>query len=116
MAVFAICNSEQGLTYTAKCYIDYLQKHNIRQSMDGVRRCADNVLIERWFRNLKHECIYQVEYSNMSELRSVIAEYVNKYNFDRLHSSLDYCTPAEWYFSGINAVNAPNELIKNDVA
>ena len=43
----------------------------------------------------------------MRELRRVIADYVERYNFRRLHSSLDYSTPAEWYFSGINEANAP---------
>ena len=42
----AICNSDQGSTYTAQVYIDCLKKYGIVQSMDGVRRWADNVLIE----------------------------------------------------------------------
>lgn len=103
----SICNSDQGSTYTAQIYIDCLARHGVTQSMDGVRRWADNVLIERWFRDLKHSCIYQTEYKNMRELRRVISEYVERYNFRRLHSSLDYETPAEWYFSGINESNAP---------
>lgn len=103
----SICNSDQGSTYTARVYMESLARHNVRQSMDGVRRWADNVLIERWFRDLKHNCIYQTEYGNMRELRKVISGYVERYNFRRLHSSLDWCTPAEWYFSGINEENAP---------
>lgn len=103
----SIANSDQGSTYTAQCYIDCLSRANVRQSMDGVGRWADNVLMERWFRDLKHNCIYQTEYRNMRELRHVIAQYVDRYNFRRLHSSLDYSTPAEWYFSGINSSNAP---------
>ena len=66
------------------------------------------LISERWFRNLKHDCIYQTEYKNMRELRHVIAEYVDKYNYRRMHSSLDYATPAEWYFSGLNAANFPD--------
>lgn len=103
----SICNSDQGSTYTAQAYIDCLNRHSARQSMDGARRWADNVTIERWFRNLKHDCIYQTEYRNMRELRRVVSDYVEKYNFRRLHSALDYATPAEWYFSGLNAVNMP---------
>ena len=73
--------------------------------MDGVRRWADN--IERWFRNLKHDCICQTGYKDMRELRHVVSEYVEKYNFRRMHSSLDYAMPAEWYFIGLNAVQLP---------
>ncbi|MEE1159715.1 MAG: integrase core domain-containing protein [Atopobiaceae bacterium] len=67
------------------------------------------LVAERRFRDLKHNRVYQTEHSNMRELRRVIAGYVERYNFRRLHSSLDYSTPAEWYFSGMNEANAPAE-------
>lgn len=41
------------------------------------------------------------------DLRKAISDYVEKYNFRRLHSALDYSTPAEWYFSELNAINVP---------
>lgn len=91
----SICNSNQGSTHTAQVYVDCLAGASVRQGMDGVGRRADGVLIERWFRDLKHECIYQAEYKNMRELRHVIAQYVERYNFRRPRSSLDHCTPAE---------------------
>lgn len=112
----AICNSDQGAAYTAREYIDCLSGQGVRQSMDGRRRRAGNVLIERWFRDLKHECVYQTEYGSMAELRAVIAGYVEKYNFRRLHSSLGWETPAEWYFSGLNEANAPGKVKKGDNA
>ncbi|MBQ9000553.1 MAG: IS3 family transposase [Eggerthellaceae bacterium] len=105
----AMSNSDQGSTYTAQCYIDCLARHDIRQSIDGARRWADSAYIERRFRDLKHDCIYQTEHRNMRGLRHVIAEYAEKYNFRRVHSSLDYATPAEWYFSGLNAVDFPED-------
>lgn len=112
----SILNSDQGSTYTAREFIACLSGANVRQSMDGVRRWADNVLIERWFRDLKHECVYQTEYKNMRELRHIIAEYVDRYNKRRLHSSLDWATPAEWYFSGLNEANAPEDVGRPDAA
>lgn len=105
----SIANSDQGSTYTSQIYIDCLARHGVTQSMDGVKRWADNVLIERWFRDLKHNCTCQTEYGSMRELRHVIADYVDRYDFRRLHSSLDYSTPAERYLSGINEPNAPTE-------
>ena len=54
----AILNSDQGCQFTsAKCKA-LLKGLQIRQSMDGKSRWADNIMIERWFRSLKSEQIY----------------------------------------------------------
>lgn len=99
----AICNSDQGSTYTADEYVGCLARHGVAQSMDGKARWVDNVFIERWFRNLKHDCLYLSEYSSFGELRRLIAGYVDKYNNRRPHTALGGSTPAQWYFSGLNA-------------
>ena len=41
------------------------------------------------------------EYSTPAELRAIIAKFVTWYNEKRIHQSLGYDTPAEWYRSGI---------------
>ena len=71
--------------------------------MDGKARWVDNVIVERWFRSLKSECIKIEEYETPRELRAIIDRYVRTYNERRLHESLDYETPATWYYSGIAA-------------
>lgn len=100
----SIINSDQGATYSSEVYTKYLEDNKIKQSMDGRRRWADNVIIERWFRDLKHDCIYRNEYTNMKELKNLIKTYIENYNFERLHSSLNYETPSQWYFSGIGEI------------
>jgi len=92
-----IINSDQGSQFTSDDYTSYLKKHDIRQSMDGKARWVDNVVIERWFRSLKHENIYINEYTNPKELRRGIAGYINDYNFSRPHESFDYSVPAMVY-------------------
>ena len=44
----------------------------------------------------------------MRELRRFVAEYVERYNYRRLHSSIGYDMPASWCFSGLNAANRPD--------
>lgn len=99
----AIANSDQGSTYTSDEYVACLARHGVAQSMDGKGRWVDNVYIERWFRDLKHYCIYQREYSSFGELRRLIAEYVDTYNNRKMHGSLGYATPASWYHFGMNS-------------
>lgn len=111
----AIINSDQGSTYTSNEFCKLLKDNNIRQSMDGAKRWADNIIIERWFRNLKYEQIYRSDYNTIDDLKDLIDEYVNSYNYDRVHSSLNYQTPSEWYFSGINCmVNNPSNTINKN--
>ena len=93
----AIINSDQGSQFTSREYTEYLEQSNIRQSMDGKARWVDNVLIERWFRSLKCECIYINEFNSPRELRCGISAYVNEYNNERPHSEHAGDYPAEVY-------------------
>ena len=70
----------------------------IRQSMDGKSRWADNIMIERWFRSFKYEEAYLTQYNNIREARKAIGKYVQTYNFERCHSALNNQTPASCYY------------------
>lgn len=93
----AIINSDQGAQFTSEEYTGYLRENGIRQSMDGKARWVDNVIIERWFRSLKHENIYINEYNTPRQLKDGIREYILEYNEERPHQSLSYRSPAAVY-------------------
>ncbi len=95
----AILNSDQGSQFTDKDYKALLKSLDIRQSMDGKSRWADNIMIERWFRSLKTELIYVNEFRSPRELRQAIRQYVNDYNTLRPHEALDYETPEGAYLA-----------------
>jgi putative transposase len=65
--------------------------------MDGKGRALDNIMIERFWRNLKYEEVYLSDYSSPREARLGISRYLEMYNHDHIHSSLDYYTPYEIY-------------------
>ena len=93
-----ILNSDQGCQFTSNEYMDFLKENQIRQSMDGKSRWADNIMIERWFRSFKYEEAYLTQYNNIREARKAIGNYVHTYNFERCHSALDNQTPASCYY------------------
>lgn len=95
----AILNSDQGTQFTSHNYKETLSNMHIQQSMDGKSRWADNIMIERWFRSLKCEKLYINEYKTPKELRMLIREYINEYNSERPHESLNYKTPDEVFFT-----------------
>jgi putative transposase len=92
-----IFNSDQGSQFSSEQFQGELERHNIAISMDGRGRCLDNIFIERLWRSLKYEEVYLKDYQLVSEARTGIEKYFQFYNYERLHQSLDYQTPAAIY-------------------
>lgn len=93
-----ILNSDQGSQFTGHEYINLVEDNRVKISMDGKSRWADNIMIERWFRTLKYDEVYLKDYENIKDARKQIGEFIHSYNFVKLHSALDYQTPAENYY------------------
>ena len=83
--------------FTNKDYIELLQTEGIKISMDGKGRALDNIFVERFFRTLKYENIYLNEYETPKALRRGLNQYIRFYNEQRLHESLGYRCPVDYY-------------------
>ena len=105
----AIFNSDQGSQFTSDAFIAVLIENKIEISMDGVNRALDNIYIERFWRSLKYEDIFLNDYQTMHDLKNGVKRYMDFYNKERYHQSLDYATPDEVYYSGLQVV-ADSEL------
>lgn len=92
-----ILNTDQGVQFTSSEWIKTVETAGIKVSMDGVGRWADNIFIERFWRTAKHEYILLHSFKTVKEARKAIGEFINIYNYKRLHQSLGYATPAEVY-------------------
>jgi putative transposase len=92
-----IINSDQGGQFTNDDYIKMLQIEGIKISMDGKGRALDNIFVERFFRSLKYEDVYLNEYATPRALRKGLDRYIRFYNRERLHESLDYNRPVDYY-------------------
>ncbi len=92
-----IFNTDQGCQYTSVAFTRRLQDHGIRISMDGRGRALDNVFIERLWRTVKYENIYLWDYETPWQLETGLEQYFAFYCHRRLHSSLNYRTPAAVY-------------------
>lgn len=91
-------NSDQGSQFTSAEYLAVLQCHpQIRISMDGRGRCFDNIFTERLWRTVKYEEVYLHDYQSYEEAHASLGRYFHTYNHERLHSALNYRTPAEIY-------------------
>jgi len=93
-----IFNSDQGSQFTSEAFINILIDAKVQISMDGAGRAIDNVFIERLWRTLKYDHIYLNPAENGIQCREGIATFLNYYNQERPHSSLDDSTPDEVYY------------------
>jgi len=92
-----IHHSDRGSQYAAHDYVDLLRKHGLRISMSRKGNCYDNAMAESFWRTLKVEEVYVWEYRTWEEVMTRIPEFIERvYNERRLHSALDYLSPAEF--------------------
>jgi putative transposase len=100
-----IFNTDQGCQFTSQKFIDVLEKKEIAISMDSKGRALDNIYIERFWRSVKYEHIFLMSYTNFKQLKKGLEEYMDFYNNKRVHQSLNYCTPSEFYNQYQNELN-----------
>ena len=106
-----ICNSDQGSHFTSPQYIDLFQDTPVQISMDGKGRALDNIFTERLWRTVKYEEVYLKEYASPREARTGLGDYLDFYNYRRLHQALDYQTPAQIYFQKGDASTDKNVIL-----
>jgi putative transposase len=93
-----IFNTDQGSQFTSKDFTGKLKQYDVKISMDGRGRCQDNIFIERLWWTIKYQYLYLRSFDSGLALRHGLAEWINGYNHDRGHSSLDDRTPDEVYY------------------
>jgi putative transposase len=98
-----IINSDQGSQFTSDVYVNLLKDNDIKISMDGRGRWADNIYIERFWRTIKYEYIYLNPALDGTELWRGVGKFIGKYNEERPHSSLGYQPPKTVYEGKIAA-------------
>ena len=93
-----IVNTDQGSQFTATGFTDVVLARGCKLSMDGRGAWRDNVFVERLWRSVKYERVYLKAYDSVSQARADVADYMDWYNKQRPHSSLDRITPEQKYF------------------
>lgn len=92
-----ILHTDRGVEYGAQLLQDELKRHGIRSSMNRPGQCTDNATVESFFHTLKAEKLHGVSFNSDRELHVTLNGYINRfYNHRRMHSSLDYRSPAQY--------------------
>jgi putative transposase len=95
-----ILNSDQGSQYTSFAWTNFLEKSEIKISMDGKGRATDNAWIERFWKSLKYNYVYLNPCEDGLELFKGIQEYIGYYH-QKKHQSIK-TSPEKMYDESIN--------------
>ncbi len=88
----SVFNTDQGSQYTSSVFADRLSSAGIGISHNGVGRCKDNAVIERFWGSLKQECIYGKDIHTLAEARTAVGRWITYYNQHRPHQGLPECS------------------------
>ena len=91
-----IFHTDRGIEYYANAFRARLGQLNMTQSMNRPGKVTDNAFMESFFHSMKAEVIHGCKFSEDNEMLSVIRSYIPFYNRSRIHSSLNYVSPATY--------------------
>ena len=91
-----IFHTDRGIEYYANAFRERLAQLNITQSMNRPGKVTDNAFVESFFHSMKADVIHGNTFSEDNQLLSVLRSYIPFYNHSRMHSSLNYVSPASY--------------------
>jgi transposase InsO family protein len=90
-------HSDRGIQYASYQYRSLLASNQFLSSMSAQGNCYDNAAMESFFSTLKTELLHRQNWQSQAEVRLAIFDYVEAfYNRRRLHSALNYQSPADF--------------------
>jgi putative transposase len=92
-----IHHSDRGVQYACDQYVKILKENGFQISMSAKGNPYDNAHMESFFKSLKYEEVHLYNYDDFANAITRLPHYIDElYNQRRLHSSLGYCSPAEF--------------------
>ena len=89
-------HSDRGSQYASDDFAGLLEEHGITASMSRKGNCWDNACSETLFGSLKVEWLYGKRFATIREAKDAVLEWLRWYDRSRMHSTLEYASPAEY--------------------
>ena len=89
--------TDHGSQFTGKDFRTLIRAHELEHIKTAVAHPESNGRMERFHRSLRQEGLREQPLEDYYQARKVIEAYVEEYNHKRLHSSLHYLRPVDYY-------------------
>ena len=89
--------SDNGLVFQSRRFRETCRDYKLAQEFITPYTPEQNGIIERFFRSLKEECVWQHNFSSFEEARRTISQWIDWYNTSRPHQALGYKSPALYH-------------------
>ena len=88
--------TDNGGQFIAKEFKQFIKTAELKHIRTSVKYPESNGKIERFHRTISEECLRIKTPVNFEDYKTYIEDYVNFYNTERLHASLNYLTPEDY--------------------
>lgn len=91
-----VLRSDNGLIFQSRRFRQACRDYRLSQEFITPYTPQQNGLIERFFRSLKEECVWQHQFGSFEEARQRIKTWMQWYNEERPHQALSYQSPQQF--------------------
>jgi putative transposase len=96
LGVAPVLRSDNGLIFQSRRFRSACHDYRLRQEFITPYTPEQNGIIERFFRSLKEECVWQKPFKTFAEAKRAVGQWIEWYNTGRPHQSLGYKSPREY--------------------
>jgi len=88
-----VIRSDNGLVFQSRRFREACRFYRLKQEYITPYTPEQNGMIERFFRSLKEECVWQYNFESFSQASEKVREWIKWYNEERPHQALGYKSP-----------------------
>lgn len=89
--------TDNGSQFGARLFKEETSRLGIKLTNTAFRSPQGNAIIERFYRTLKEECVWQHQFESFAEAENIISKWIKYYNEERMHSRLGYSYPKRYH-------------------
>lgn len=97
-----VLRTDNGSQFISGVFEEACLKEKVIHERIPVRSPNYNAFIESYHRYLQDECLTGMIYMSLKHIQYDVADFVYRYNNERIHSAIGYVPPHEYYLANVS--------------